>query len=299
MAWTADRLDHADKNAPAVRTVRGPTQCKVCARGPLVARRSADVGALRLPTTTTRQSWKTLSFSSLPGARRGKDEAGETRALVNDRFNAQGAIFEQVVMMFAASRVAVRTLAEIQRVMEQANLTTIPTTYAGVNFSNARPGQRSIKSASGGIPALGARRGEVMMDGMSIEEWGGADPDKRLTDLRKSRVGLGPAEINDDADEWSASPCLVCKRPGVPVESLGPDCWVICPEDMRCWIIGAGLFSAWMNAPLPVKERDRTILRRCTPIDPADAQYMPAAHERELLQRTALEQWDDIDGPPA
>ena len=57
-----------------------------------------------------RPSWKTWSPSTLPAASAARDEAGETRALVIDRFDAQGAI--------AASRVAVRTLAEIQR--EQA-----------------------------------------------------------------------------------------------------------------------------------------------------------------------------------
>lgn len=116
-----------------------------------------------------------------------------------------------------------------------------------------------------------------MMNVMSIEEWGGADADKRLTNLRESRVGLGPAEIKWDADEWSTLPCRVCKRPGVLIESLGPDCWVVCPEDMRCWIIGAGLFSAWMDAPPAVKERDRTILRRCTADPPGDSRYIPKA----------------------
>jgi hypothetical protein len=111
----------------------------------------------------------------------------------------------------------------------------------------------------------------------TVEEWGGADPDKRLTSLRESRVELGPAEMGDDADAWGGSTCPVCNRPGVPLESLGPDCWAICPEDMRCWIIGAGLFSAWMNAPLAVKERDRTILRRCAADPPDDARYISKA----------------------
>ena len=111
---------------------------------------------------------------------------------------------------------------------------------------------------------------------MPIEDWGGAGADKRLTELREGRVGLGPAEIQRDADEW-AFPCPICKRPGVPIESLGPDCWMICPEDMRCWIIGAGLFSAWIDAPRAVKERDRTILRRCTADPPGDARYIPKA----------------------
>jgi hypothetical protein len=123
------------------------------------------------------------------------------------------------------------------------------------------------------------------MDVMSIEEWGGADADKHLTNLRESRVRLGPVEIKCADDEWGAWPCRVCQRPGVLIASLGPDCWVICPEEMRCWIIGAGLFSAWMTAPPAVKERDRTILRRCTPIDPADAQYMPAVTDDDVLSR--------------
>ena len=116
---------------------------------------------------------------------------------------------------------------------------------------------------------------------MSIEEWGGADPDKHLMNLRECRVGLEP-EIGD-ADDWSdLLSCPACQRPGVPLESLGPDCWVICPEEMRCWIIGAGLFSAWMTAPRAVKERDRTILRRCSPINPADARYIPAVTDDRI-----------------
>ena len=49
-----------------------------------------------------------------------------TRALIIGRFDAEGATYDQVVKMFAASGVAVRTLAEIQRVMEQADTPAPP-----------------------------------------------------------------------------------------------------------------------------------------------------------------------------
>ena len=97
--------------------------------------------------------------------------------------------------------------------------------------------------------------------------WGDTDPDKHVVWLKENCA--------DRKEEDMFPGCSVCGREGVHIESLGPDCWMMCPEDMRCWIIGAGLFSAWYDAPIAIKERDRAILRRCIPDDDESARCIP------------------------
>jgi hypothetical protein len=97
--------------------------------------------------------------------------------------------------------------------------------------------------------------------------WGDTDPDKHLAWLKENCA--------DRKEEDMFRACSVCGREGVMLDSLGPDCSAICPEDMRCWVVGSGLFSAWDLAPMAIKERDREILRRCVPDDDVSARCIP------------------------